>query len=111
MLFLLLYHVTICSKYNVYMLFIQFRSRGIFLFVLLLNFNVLADALLVYFEIGKAQNKDVYVFLSYYRENQAAIFIRTKNINHLFCIAAKLMGTCELHLLLLFNGTQINDNE
>ena len=62
MLFLLLYHVTICSKYNVYMLFIQFRSRGFFLFVLLFNFNVLADALLVYFEVGKAQKKDVYVF-------------------------------------------------
>ena len=54
----------------------------------------------------------MFFWLIYCKENPVGkIFIRAKNINHLFRIAVELMGTCKLHFFLLFEGTQIDDNE
>ena len=54
----------------------------------------------------------MFFWLSYCKENPVGkIFIKAKNINHLFRIAVELMGTGEFHLFLLSEGTEIDDNE
>ena len=54
----------------------------------------------------------MYFWLNYCDENHfERIPVAVKNIDHLFRVASEIIETDELRLLLLSDGTRINDNE
>ena len=53
-----------------------------------------------------------YFWLNYCDKNHIEkIPVAVKNIDHLFNLASKMIGADNLHLLLLFGGTRIDNNE
>ena len=54
----------------------------------------------------------MYFWLNYCDENHIErIPVAVKNIHHLFNLASEIIETDRLHLFLLSDGTQIDDNE
>ena len=55
----------------------------------------------------------MYFWMNYCYENHhiERIPIAMKNIDHLFNLASEMIGTDNLHLFLLFDGTRIDNNE
>ena len=54
----------------------------------------------------------MYFWLNYCDENHIErIPVAVKNIDHLFNLASEIIETDRLHLFLLSDGTQIDDNE
>ena len=52
-----------------------------------------------------------YFWLNYCDENIERIPVAVKNIDHLFNMASEIIKADRLHLLLLSDGTRIDDNE
>ena len=52
-----------------------------------------------------------YFWLNYCDENIERIPVAVKNIDHLFNMASEIIKADRLHLLLLSEGTRIDDNE
>ena len=54
----------------------------------------------------------MYFWLNYYDKNHIEkIPVAVKNIDHLFNLASEMVGADNLHLFLLFDSTQIDNNE
>ena len=54
----------------------------------------------------------MYFWLNYCNENHVEkIPVAVKNIDHLLNLASEMIGTNNFHLLLLFDGTRIDNNE
>ena len=53
----------------------------------------------------------MYFWLNYCNENHIEIPVAVKNIDHLFNLASEIIKADNLHLILLSDGTWIDDNE